>query len=161
MRFVMALVVSVALADAHTYHSSIAQLDYIAAKKTIEVIVWLHTEDMERAFKAKHGVNANFDRDAEAFVSEYLRTTFELRNREGKRLEQKWVGLELKVHFLAAYFEVPAGALTGLTLTNRLLIDGVPDQVNSVQVKQDGQARNDLQFDRAHAGTQALLKPQA
>ena len=43
------------LASGHTYHSSIAQLDFISSKKTIEAIIWLHTEDIEQAFKAVFG----------------------------------------------------------------------------------------------------------
>ena len=130
------------LASAHTFHSSIAQLDFITSKKTIEVIVWLHTEDIERAFKDQNGRNANFDQPAaaERFVSEYLRKHFEVRNSAGKVLPQKWVGLEVKVHFVAAYFEIAASDVGGLTLTNKVLLDRVPDQVNSVQVKQDGKA---------------------
>lgn len=144
------------LASGHTYHSSIAQLDYISSKKTIEAIVWLHTEDIERAFKAQHGPGANFDQPAaaERFVSQYLKSHFELRNKQGHLLDQKWVGLELKVHFLAAYFEVSSDALT---LTNRLLFDRVPDQVNTVHVKKDGQSRHELQFTRAKASPQTLL----
>ena len=145
------------LASGHTYHSSIAQLDFISSKKTIEAIIWLHTEDIERAFKAQHGPAANFDQPpaAERFVSQYLKSHFELRNKQGHLLDQKWVGLELKVHFLVAYFEVSADALT---LTNNLLLDRVPDQLNTVQVKQDGQARHELQYSRAKASPQTLLR---
>ena len=144
---------------AHTYHSSIAQLDYITARKTIEVIVWLHTEDMEQAFKSQKGPGANFDQAAEPFVRDYLRTHFELRTPQGQLLEQKWVGLEIKVHFLAAYLEVPASQLGGLTVTNRLLLDRVPDQLNSVQVRQDGKSLQDLQFTRQQAAPQTIQKP--
>lgn len=147
-----AMVFSVALvASGHTYHSSIAKLDYISEKKAIEVVVWLHTEDMERAFKAEHGANANFDDPAaaERFVRGYLQSHFELRA-QGKLLPQKWVGLEVKVHFVAAYFEVPLVAgLDGVTLTNRLLLDRVPDQINTVQVQQDGKARHEFQLTAA------------
>lgn len=156
----LGIIALVMVARAHTYHSSIAKLDYISEKKTIESIVWLHTEDIERAFKAHHGANANFDDPAaaERFVSNYLKSHFELRSR-GKLLVQKWIGLEVKVHFVAAYFEVPlAEGLDGVTLTNRLLIDHVPDQVNTVQIQQDGKTRNEFQF--SSTGTKPLLPHQ-
>ncbi len=143
---VLCIISFVVTVSAHTYHSSIAQLDYISGKKTIEAIVWLHTEDIERAFKAQHGASANFDDPAaaERFVGNYLKSHFELHSR-GKLLAQKWVGLEVKVHFVAAYFEVPlAEGLDGVTLSNRLLLDRVPDQVNAVQVRQDGKPRHDF-----------------
>ena len=143
---VFALAVLAGFASGHSYHSSIAQLDYIAARKTIEVMVWLHTEDLEREFKREQGANATFDNQqaAESYVGAYLKKHFELRNRQRKLLEQKWVGLEVKVHFLTAYFEVPTDGLTGVTLTNRILLDRLPDQTNSAQVKIDGKARKDL-----------------
>ena len=151
----MRLFLIAVLASGHTYHSSIAQLDYISSKKTIEAIVWLHTEDIEQAFKAQQGSAANFDQPlaAERFVSQYLKSHFELRDKQGHLLDQKWVGLELKVHFLVAYFELSADALT---LTNTLLLDRVPDQLNTVQLKQDGQARQELHYSRAKPSPQTL-----
>ncbi|MBY0504046.1 MAG: hypothetical protein K2X03_09050 [Bryobacteraceae bacterium] len=151
------------LASAHTYHASIAQLDFISARKTVEVMLWLHTEDVERAFQAQAGPRANFDepKAAERFVRDYLQGHFQLRNARGEVLKQHWVGMEVKVHFLTAYFEValPDG-LPGVTLENRLLLDRVPDQTNSAQVKRDGNPLRELQFNAAAGGVkQPLLKP--
>src|SRR5262245_4438625 len=124
MRWLLA-VVAAAVASGHTFHSSIAQLDYLSSKKTIEAIVFLHTEDIERAFKEKHGKNADFDQQAaaERFVSTYLQEHFQIRSANGRVLPHKWVGLEIKVHFVAAYFEVPLGGLSGAVLTNKILVD--------------------------------------
>jgi hypothetical protein len=142
----------------HSSHSSIAQLDYVTSRKSLEAIVWLHTEDLERVFKEQTGPRANFDdpKVSAPFVRNYLRTHFALRDLQGKLLEPNWVGLEIKVHFVAAYFEValPHG-LSGLTLTNSILFDRLPDQTNSVQVQQDGRSLNEVKFDRA--GSQPLL----
>lgn len=138
--------------QAHTYHSSIAQLDYISARQTIECIVWLHTEDIERAFQQKRPGNFDDPKQAEAFVRDYLREYFQLRNSAGQLLAHKWVGLEVKVHFVAAYFEIEAPSLQGLTLANRLLLDRVPDQTNTAQWKVNGKPRKEAQFDRRNPG---------
>lgn len=141
-----------AIVAAHTFHSSLAQIDYISTKKTLEVIVWIHAEDLERVMRDKLGKSATFDKqkESERFVHAYLREHFEIKTATGKTLPQNWAGLELRTHFVTAYFECPAPeGLNGLTLTNRILLDALPDQINDVRVKQDGKQRHELQFNNA------------
>jgi hypothetical protein len=158
-RLILALFALTA-SSGHTFHSSLAQIDYISAKKTLEVIVWIHGEDLERLMRKKLGKNATLDKqkEAERFVHGYLREYFEIKTAAGKPLAQNWVGLEVRTHFVTAYFECSAPeGLTGLTLTNRVLLDALPDQVNAVKVKQDGKDRLELTFDNSGgAGPQPL-----
>lgn len=156
----LALAALAVCAHGHTYHASIAQVEYITAKQALEVMVWLHTEDIERAFQAAHGPQANFDdaKAAERFVAGYLQQHFVLRDKQGQPLAQRWVGMELKVNFLTVYLELPLPqGYAGVTLDNRILLDRLPDQTNSVQVKQDGQARRELQFTAATRGARQPL----
>lgn len=152
------------LAAAHTFHASIAQVDYITSKKSLEVIVWIHGEDLERRMKQTHGPRASLDREKEAekFLRDYLRTHFELRNRAGQLLAVRWVGVEIRTHFVAAYFECPApDGIADVTLTNRILLAMLPDQVNTVKVKVDGKERRELVFDnQGSPKTQRLLELQ-
>jgi hypothetical protein len=153
------------IAAAHTFHASIAQVDYITARKSLEVIIWIHAEDLERRMKLANGPRASFDKEKEAerFVREYLRTHFELKDRLGRPLPMQWVGIEVRTHFIAAYFEAPApGGIAGVTLTNRILLAMLPDQVNTVKVKVDGKERRELVFDnRGAPKTQRLLELQS
>jgi hypothetical protein len=163
-RLILALF-AVAATSAHTFHASLAQIDYISAKKMLEVIVWIHSEDLERLMREKLGKNATLDKqkEAERFVHAYLRDHFEIKTPAGKPLPQNWVGLEVRTHFAAAFFECPAAeGLTGLTLTNRVLLDALPDQVNAVKVKQDGKDRHELTFDNSRgAGPEPLIALQS
>ncbi len=147
------------LASAHTYHSSIAQVEYIAARRAIEVMVFLHTEDLERLFQEQHGRQANFEPAADAFVQRFLQKAFVVRDAQGRPVPQKWVGLELKVHFAVAYFELPAPqGPARWTLTNRIFLDRLPDQLNTAQIKLDGKPVRELVFDRSvRPATQPLL----
>ncbi len=153
------LCLGVLVASAHTYHSSIAQVEYIAARRAVEVIVFLHTEDLERLFQEQHGRQANFEPAAEVFVQRFLQKAFLIRDAQGRSVPQKWVGLELKVHFAVAYFELPAPqGPARWTLTNRIFLDRLPDQVNTVQIKLDGQPVRELVFHRSsRLATQPLL----
>jgi len=155
MRWLPIALIAVA-ASGHSYHSSIAQLDYISAKKTAEVMLFLHTEDLERAFHARLGPNANFDDPAQAekFVAAYLKIHFLIRGKQGELLRPQWVGMEVKVHFLTVYLELPLqDGWSGLTLQNRILLD-VPGQTNSVQLKRNGHPLRELQF----TSTNGLLR---
>ena len=148
-------------ASAHTFHSSIAQLDYITAKKKFEVIIWIHADDLERLLKDQHGPTMTLDKpkEAERLVQEYLKAHFELRTPQGKLLPQHWVGLEVRTHFVAAYLEIPwAEGIADLQLTNRILLAQLADQVNVVKVKQDSADRRELEFNRRGSpATQPLL----
>lgn len=148
-------------AAGHTFHSSIAQLDYITAKKKFEVIVWIHADDLERLLKDQHGPATTLDKpkEAERLVQDYLKTHFELRTPQGKLLPHHWVGLEVRTHFVAAYLEIPwADGIADLQLTNSILLAELADQVNVVKVKRDSADRRDLEFNRRGApATQPLL----
>lgn len=149
------LLASAGAAFAHTYHTSISRIEHIRAAQSLEIMVWLHTEDVEELLRLAEGATATLDdhKTAARFVESYLRGTYEILTRAGKRVEWKWVGLEVRVHFLTVYLEAPAPSLEGLQLRNRVLMH-LPDQVNVVKVRQDGKDRNDLEYRR---GTPATL----
>ncbi len=157
----LCLPLSTSPAAAHTFHSSIAQIDYITAKKKFEVIIWIHADDLERLLKDRHGPATTLDKpkEAERLVQDYLKTHFELRTPQGKLLPHHWVGLEVRTHFVAAYIEIPwAEGIADLQLTNRILLAELADQVNVVKVKQDSADRRDLEFNhRGAPATQPLL----
>lgn len=141
---------------AHTFHSSLAQIDYISAKKRIEIIVWIHAEDIEKVMKEKHGRNATLDnrKEAERFVRTYLQSHFEFRNDSGKPVPLTWVGLKVRTHFIAAFLATPAPeGLQNLSLANRILLDALSDQMNLVKIKLDGQERRELSFDNRKGAT--------
>jgi hypothetical protein len=149
---------------AHTFHASIAQVDFISSKQTMEVIIWIHSEDIEGRMRQQLGRNASLDKskDAERFLKEYLRGHFVLKDRAGKALGMQWVGVEARTHFVAVFFEVPApNGIADVTLTNKILLAMLPDQVNTVKVKVDGKERNELVFDnRGALRMQRLLELQ-
>lgn len=164
-RFLAVATLLIPLAYGHTFHASIAQIDYISSKRVLEVIVWIHAEDLERRMQQQLGRKAKLDdsKAAERFVREYLRTHFEIKRSNGEALPQNWVGVEVRTHFIAAYFESPSpSGLADLTLSNRILLAMFPDQENVVKVKHDGKERRELTFNnRAPREPQRLLELQA
>jgi len=161
-QFLAAAVSACGALPAHTYHTSIAQIEHISTAKSLEIMLWLHAEDVEAQFRQAHGRNATLDdkTKADAFVSAYLQKMFELRDTAGQKpVAVRWVGMEVRVHFLTIYLEAaaPATGLAGLSLRNRILMH-LPDQLNIVKVRQDGKDRNDLEFQHGKPDTLPLLR---
>jgi hypothetical protein len=138
----------------HTYHASIAQIDHRTAARTLEIMLFIHAEDMERLMKRRGGPSASLDRqkEAERLVFAYLKETFLLRDGSGRMVPLKWVGLEVRTHFLVAYMEAPSAGFAAMTIDYRTLLDELPDQSNTVMVKEDGEERRQIVFDRSGPG---------
>lgn len=137
--------------DAHTLHRSMAQIEWISAKRSLEVMLLLHGEDIERLVKSRLGAGATLDRpkQVEPFLFRYLGEHFELRDGAGKAVPFEWVGMEVHTHFVTVYLEARADTLTGWTLRNRILFGELPDQSNAVLVKRDGKAAREITFDQS------------
>lgn len=161
LRLLAALALSTAIAiHPHTYHASMAQIDHRSAAGTLEIMIFLHGEDIERLMKQRAGARASLDKqkEAEKFLFAYLKETFLLRSGDGKPVPLKWVGLEVRTHFIVAYLEAPASGFPAMTIDYRTLLDQLPDQSNTVMVKEDGAERRQIVFDRSSPpGPQPVL----
>ncbi|HEX7312588.1 MAG TPA: DUF6702 family protein [Pyrinomonadaceae bacterium] len=133
---------------AHKFYTSLAQVEYNAEEKSVEVTLRVFADDLELALKRRAGREVSLDRtkDADRLVLAYLRDTFEIRNRDGKAKALKWVGMELRAGVAWLYFEaeMPEG-LAGARLRDHVLFELFDEQVNTVSVRYPG-ARGDLVF---------------
>ena len=135
-------------AAAHKYYTSLAQVEYNAGEKSVEVTLRVFADDLELALTRRAGREVSLDRtkDADRLVLAYLRDTFEIKNREGEVKALKWVGMELRagVAWLYVEAEMPEG-LAGARLRDHVLFELFAEQVNTVSVRYAG-ARADLVF---------------
>ncbi len=97
-------------------------------------------------------------KDADRLVLDYLRDTFEIKNRDGETKALNWVGMELRSGLALIYVEaeMPEG-LSGARLRDHLLFELYERQVNTVSVRYPG-ARTDLVFVRGD-GERAVPAP--
>lgn len=146
-------------AAAHKYYTSLAQVEYNAEAKSVEVTLRVFADDLELALTRRAGRVVSLDRTKEAdrLVMAYLRDTFELKNRDGETKALKWVGMELRAGTVWLYVEaeMPEG-LAGARLRDHLLFELFDKQVNTVSVRYAG-ARADLVFARGD-GERAVPK---
>ncbi len=137
-------------AAAHKFYTSLARVEYNAAEKSVEVTLRIFADDLELALTRRAGSEVRLDRtkDADRLVLDYLRDTFEIRNRDGEVKALKWVGMELRagVAWLYVEAEMPEG-LSGARLRDHVLFELFAEQVNTVSVRYPG-ASGDLIFVR-------------
>ncbi len=147
-------------AAAHKFYTSLAQVEYNAEEKTVEVTLRVFADDLELALKRRAGREVRLERtkDADRLVLAYLRDTFEIKNRGGESKTLKWVGMEMRagVAWLYVEAEMPEG-LAGARVRDHVLFELFDEQVNTVSVRYPG-ARGDLVFVRG-GGEQAVPAP--
>jgi hypothetical protein len=135
---------------AHKFYASLARVEYNDESKTLEVAMRVFADDLELALTRRSGRKVYLDKtkNAAELALAYLRETFEVRGRDGRKVELKWVGMETQGDVAWLYFEasLPEG-LAGASMRDRVLIDLFSMQVNLVNLKYGG--RNlDLVFRR-------------
>lgn len=138
---------------AHKYYTSLAQVEYNAGGKTVEVALRVFADDLELALTRRAGRPVSLDRTkaADRLALDYLRETFEIRNRDGQAKAFKLIGMEVRSQIAWLYLEaeMPEG-LAGARLRDQILFELFEEQVNVVSVRHAG-GRTDLVFVRGDA----------
>lgn len=137
-------------AAAHKYYTSLAQVEYNAESKTVEVALRVFADDLELALTRRAGRAVKLDgtKDADRMVLDYLRETFEIKNPAGRAKGLELVGMEVRSEVAWVYLEaeMPEG-LAGARLRDHILFELFDEQVNVVRVRYAG-GRTDLVFVR-------------
>ena len=137
-------------AAAHKFYTSLAQVEYNAETKTVEVSLRVFADDFELALTRRAGRAVKLDgtQDADQLALEYLREKFVLKNRAGETKPLRFVGAEVQNQVAWLYFEaeMPEG-LAGARLRDEVLFELFEKQVNVVDFKWTG-GRSDLVFAR-------------
>ncbi len=134
--------------SAHKFHASLAEVDYNAKEKTVELGIRLFADDLEAALakqrdrRVRLDVTPNVDR----MVLDYLNGTLVIRDRDGVRLWFEWVGMELRVDEAWVFVQASAAnGVSGATVDCSVFFELFSDQVNTVNLQQ-GDARTTLVF---------------
>ena len=135
---------------AHRFHVGIAEVSFNARTGSLEVVHTYMAHDVEAMLMTLH--NRQFDMgnpDDQAVFRQYLERQFWISG-PAKRLPLKWVGMTADTENITVYQEAPGTPLgQASSIHNAVMSDFLPDQVNTVNVKEGSSART-LTFDRAH-----------
>lgn len=139
------------LLPAHKFHFTSTVFEYNPASKCYEITVRLFADDIEAVLSRVAGRSIEIDRDADAekLAFQYLKETFRVRGPDLTEIPLRWVGLEVKVATVYAYLEAtaPDSGLKDLAIANTIFFDLLPDQVNTVILKDPVRGRpSDLIF---------------
>ncbi len=110
------------------------------------------SHDIDAMLAALHKRQVDLAQPAdEALLREYIQARFQLLGADRQRLPLKWVGVSLSTESVVIYQELESSTLADLAqVRNQVLVEFLPRQVNTVNIRQDGQIRT-LTFDRKNA----------
>jgi hypothetical protein len=137
-------------ASAHKFHASLAEIDYDATERTVEISARVFADDLEDAIGRKLGkpVRLESTPDAERLVFDYVRDNLTLESADARPLALTWVGMEVRVDEVWIYVEAKSpDGLKNAKIGDRVFFELFDDQVNTVNVR-DGAARATLVFRR-------------
>lgn len=163
--FVVALLGLGTAVSAHPIHTSLAEADYNATTRTLEVALRVFADDFEAALSTQEKRKISLARTApdefEALTRAYLAQRFTIKSSNGKAVSLRWVGRELKeaANELWLFFEVPLpDGVEGAVIHHALLREEFSNQINSVQVR-DGERRTTLVFLPSHREKRVKFRP--
>ena len=142
---------------AHHFARTLAEVDYNAETKKLEVALSIKPSDLEWVLTQRAGKDVDLEhtKGVEDLVAEYLEEMFRVKNKRGQVQDHTWIGMEVHPQVAWLYFEVdlPDG-VEKAKLSHRVLFRWERDQVNTVKLRV-GDRRETLTFDRRNA-TQKL-----
>ena len=137
---------------AHAIHTSVAEADYNAATRRLEVSLRVFIDDFEAALsvhaRRRLSLAATPREEFDAATRTYLAEKFTVRTPDGQLAPLIWVGREVRdaENELWFHFEVALpGGVEGCRVHHQALGEQFPTQINSVRVR-DGERRLTLVF---------------
>jgi len=131
----------------HDFHSSLAEMHYNAASKSLEVSLRVFSDDLEAALTKDNNrtIKVNETESTDPLIKQYLVKHFALMDARNTRKPIQWIGKELTVDVTWLYFEIPlAEDMKGFKLQNSVMFDLFDNQVNIVNMNYRSQKRTYL-----------------
>ncbi|MEZ5326059.1 MAG: DUF6702 family protein [Verrucomicrobiales bacterium] len=134
----IAVLAMMLVAIGHPNHDAIAEVDWNSETGSLEVALRVNAHELERVVSTAAGKALDLD-DATSTepLKKYIAAKMRCLDGEGKPVEMKWVGAEIRVRSAWIYFEFPVGklseeAVTKCSLANTVFFDEYEDQTNTV-----------------------------
>ncbi len=132
----------------HEFHSSLAEVNYNPASKSLEVSLRVFSDDFGVALgkdNNRAAIKVDESTTHDALIKAYLNKHFALTDKKNVKKPLTWVGKEIAVDVTWLYFEIPVTEdVTGMKLLNSVLFESFDDQVNIVNFTYKGQKKTFL-----------------
>jgi len=131
------------LAPAHRFHAGIADISHNERSGSTEVVHTYMAHDFEALLMNVYQRQFDMaDPDDQAVVRKYIDRQFWLADKDGKRIALKWIGASVDVDSLTVFQEAVQTPIDKVeTIHNAVLVDFLPDQVNTVNFTAGGSLR--------------------
>ena len=142
-------------AHAHRFHTSITDVSYNARTKSTEVVHTYMAHDIEALLTNLYQRQFDLsDPEDQEVLRKYIEQRFAIKGPDNQPLKLRWVGMTIDAQSVVVFQEAEQTQLSQAAVIRQgVLIDFLPDQVNTVNLNQAGTVRS-LTFMR-----QALEQP--
>lgn len=142
-------------------HLSLTEATLNRERGRLLLTVRLQAADLEAALSARAGrkISAAEPGELAPLALEYVRENLRIAPARGNPARLEWAGHDVAEKQIFLFFEAPLiGGLEGTRIANTLLLDRLPDQVNSVELR-DGAIKKTLVFSRDTTEHTVSTKP--
>ena len=133
---------------AHTFHTSLARIDYNEKEKLAEISIRLFVHDLVPVLekRSKKYVDLEKTKEADGLLLDYLNENFVLQDKNQNVKKLVWIGKEIHTDDIIVYVEIPLEeSLDGMRLQNTIFFESFAEQTNLVVARFDG-GKADLMF---------------
>ena len=133
-----------AAAGAHRFHTGITELAFNPRTGSTEIVHTYMAHDIEALLMNTYGRQFDLlDPDDQAVLRKYVEAQFALKGADGTRLPVRWVGMSADSQSVVIYQELENAPLAKtVTVRQGVLIDFLPDQLNTVNFNNSGSIRS-------------------
>ena len=142
-------------ASAHRFHFGMTDISYNERTGSTEIVHTYTAHDIEALLLNLYGRQFDLsDSEDQDVLRKYVERQFWIAAQDTTRLPARWIGMTVDANSVVIYQEIEGTPLTRVaTIRQGVLIDFLPEQVNTVNLDAGGAVRS-LTFSR-----QALEQP--
>jgi len=138
------LVATSTVAHAHRFHTSITDISYNARTKSTEVVHTYMAHDIEALLTNLYQRQFDLsDPEDQEVLRKYIEQRFAIKGADNKPLSLRWVGMTIDAQSVVVFQEAEQTPLSQAAVIRQgVLIDFLPDQVNTVNLNEAGTVRS-------------------
>lgn len=131
-------------AHAHRFHVGITDISYNERTKSTEIIHTYMAHDIEallmNLYQRQFDLSDPGDQEA---LRKYFEQQFRIKGQNNETLNVRWVGMTIDAQSVVVYQEIEHTPLSQVTfIRHGILTDFLPDQVNTVNLRESGTTRS-------------------
>ena len=131
-------------ADAHRFHMGITEVAFNPRTKSTEIVHTYMAHDVEALLMNLYGRQFDLgDPEDQEVLRKYIEQQFVIKGADNKPLKLRWVGMTADAQSVVVFQEAEQTQVSQAAVIRQgVLIDFLPDQVNTVNLNEAGTVRS-------------------